>query len=385
MERMRNMAKAKKADPYHKLLRVMLILLVLFVAFATAFFWLDKYQKASYDERAQQVEEKNKAIIEEYNLAVAEQKRSAQQPGGAALERPVPQAQGLEVLDLSDFPVELGTDVTVTRNDMLMGGLLLLNRWHALPGDFINVEENLKSVMSETNFRVPVHDNKVVLFQPAVAALDAFIADAKEAGYEHYIVREGYRTMEEQTISWRNEEQKHAGKYTDDALMEITRRQVSYPGTSDYQSGMSFRMAVYNKNDAALNRTRFFETEQSTYLYENCWKYGIVFRFPVGGYPVPEAPDKTHITGISLKMDAYRYVGKPHAAAMQAMGFCLEEYIDYLIEHPHIGVYEDGELKYEIYRQQGGYQDTEINIPPNAVEYVISTDNMNGMIVSVTY
>ena len=49
-------------------------------------------------------------------------------------------------------------------------------------------------------------------------------------------------------------------------------------------------------------------------------------------------------------MDAYRYVGIPHSTVMHIKGFCLEEYIDYLVEYPHIQVFNDGTLKHEIFR-----------------------------------
>ncbi len=68
-----------------------------------------------------------------------------------------------------------------------------------------------------------------------------------------------------------------------------------------------------------------------------------------------------HKTGINLKdMDVTAMWGT-HALAMKAMDFCLEEYIDYLIAHPHIALYQDGALKYEIYRVEGGNADSTIS------------------------
>ena len=64
---------------------------------------------------------------------------------------------------------------------------------------------------------------------------------------------------------------------------------------------------------------------------------------------------------------------------------CLEEYIEYLMAHPHIAVYSDGTLKYEIYRMEGGYSDTAVTVPYGAASYSASTDNMDGLIVAITY
>ncbi len=44
---------------------------------------------------------------------------------------------------------------------------------------------------------------------------------------------------------------------------------VAYPGTSDYHTGMSFFMDVYNRNDSALNAMAFQTTAQSKWLNEN--------------------------------------------------------------------------------------------------------------------
>lgn len=378
------MATARQADPYRKLLRILLVLLVVFVLLLTAWFWLDRYQKANFDVRQEEIALKNEEMLTEYNQKLNEQLKNTSTTG-ETVKRPEPAAQGVDVVDLSQFPLVGGQDVVVTRADALMGGLLLLNRWHALPADFVTVEDQLKSVMNETSFRVPTRDNKVVLFPAAIAALDAFIADAKEAGLEYYNIYEGFRTMDEQTTMWRDEEAKHTARYSGDALTEVTRRAVAYPGTSDYQSGFSFRVGVYNRNDRVLNQTAFQDTEQADYLNENGWKYGIVFRFPVQAYPEPDTIDKSYITGINLSMNAYRYVGIPHAAIMHAKNWVLEEYIDYLIAHPHIALYEDGVLKYEVVRMESGVADQEVSIPADAASYTVSTDNMDGLIIAITH
>ena len=378
------MATAKRADPYRKLLRILLVLLVVFVALVTAYFWLDRYQKANFDVRQKEIAEKNEQMMAEYKQTLAEQLKNISTTG-ETVSRPEPKAQGVDVVDLSSFPLAGGQDVVVTRGEALTGGLLLLNRWHALPADFVMVEGELKSIMAETNFRVPTKDNTVLLFPEAIKALDAFVAAAKADGVEYYNIYEGFRTMDEQTRMWRDEEAKHTARYSGDALTEITRRAVSYPGTSDYQSGFSFRVGAYNKDDRALNQAAFQTTKQAEYLNENGWKYGIVFRFPVQGFPSADTVDKSYITGINLSMNAYRYVGIPHAAIMHEKNWCLEEYIDYLIAHPHIAYYEDGVLKYEVVRIEEGITEKEISIPQDAASYMVSTDNMNGLVVAITY
>ena len=65
----------------------------------------------------------------------------------------------------------------------------------------------------------------------------------------------------------------------------------------------------------------------------------------------------------------------------------MEEYVDYLQEHPHIAVFEDGVLKYEIYRQYVGDETNEIslNLTGRASQYTASLDNMGGVITVFEY
>ena len=86
-------------------------------------------------------------------------------------------------------------------------------------------------------------------------------------------------------------------------------------------------------------------------------------------------------------MDVYRYVGKPNAAVMHAMNFCMEEYVEYLMVHPHLAVYEHGTLKYEILRVEGGTgtEDVTVQISNTAKDAIISTDIMGGIIIGMIY
>ena len=82
-----------------------------------------------------------------------------------------------------------------------------------------------------------------------------------------------------------------------------------------------------------------------------------MFRFPLADYPVKGTQDKSYKTGVSVKLQAFRYVGRGNAAVMHALDLCLEEYLDYLMEHPHLAVFENGQLRYEIVREYVGEGD----------------------------
>ena len=118
----------------------------------------------------------------------------------------------------------------------------------------------------------------------------------------------------------------------------------------------------------------------------NCWKYGLIFRFPQASWPLETTTDKSFKTGVSLKMNLYRYVGKGHAAAMHYLDMCLEEYIEYLQEHPHFALFEDGKLRYEIYRQYvGDAAAFDVQLTRNARSHTSSLDNMGAVVTVFEY
>lgn len=377
------MSNSGKADPFRRLLLWTMVLLVLFALFATGFVLLDKYQKGERDRQAKRIQEENQKLIEENSRARAEQQASL--ATGEVVTWPEAKQEGWDVLDVSAFPDTRTREQAVTRAELLKGGLLLVNRWHSMPGDFTLVEGDIKSIGTATSYRVPVQDANVLLMDVAITALDKMIADAKAAGMEFYIAREGYRSAQVQLGYWENEVKKFTERYSGDALTEKARERVAYPGTSDYHTALSVNMDVYNRNDSALNNMDFQQTAQAAWLNEHAWEYGFVFRFPVQGYPDAATVDKAYKTGINLHIDAYRYVGVPHAAVMHHLGLSLEEYIDYLIAHPHLAVYQDGVLKYEIFRDAGGSTDTTVKLPDAATSYLASTDNMDGIITVAIY
>ena len=119
-------------------------------------------------------------------------------------------------------------------------------------------------------------------------------------------------------------------------------------------------------------------------MNENCWKYGLIFRFPLDEWPLSTSQDKKDKTGVSIQLNLYRFVGKGNAAAMHYLDLCLEEYVEYLHAHPHIALYENGDLKYEIYAQYVGDADT-FMIDVTSAPHVSSLDNMCYVVTVFEY
>ncbi len=338
---------------------------------------------AEADERARaEVEEKNREIMAEYQAALADLESEHTVQVNTAW--PEHKTEGWDILDLSGFPLENPTAERMTRADVMNNGMLLVNEWHSRPDDFD--ESGLVSVTRYFDRAVQASDANVSMFPVAADALKEAIDAAAAENLTHYMVDEAYRSWDTQNTLFQNRITKLSGKYTGDELIAAAKKEVNYPGTSEYNTGLSFRLRLYDRNDPDVGSPKFSTTAAGRWMNENGWKYGIVFRFPQANWPLEGTMDKSFKTGVSLAMNLYRYVGKGNAAIMHYKDFCLEEYIEYLQEHPHIALFEDGTLKYEIYRQYVGEEPSfDVQLTRNARSHVSSLDNMGAVITVFEY
>lgn len=388
------MASAKKHNAYRGLIIWMLVLMVLAAAAYAGYLYTNNYLDQRAKENEENVQQTNKARTDEYNAAVSERNQQAAAADQAMNSKdwPTPAASGWDVLDLTSLPITAGSQVSVTRADMLQGGMLVVNRWHPMPADLtddmmVSINRTSRADNDKTT-NIPTENAAVNLLPTAVQALMAMYQEARAEGLDmdNIIVEEGYRNMETQTGYWQEVANKFSSRYSGDKLIEkVWTEGVAYPGASDFQAGMSIKLYNHKSGDKDFSNTPLHETEQGKWLYNNAWKFGYVFRFPVQGFPYPDTVDKAYVTGISSKLKVYRYVGIANAIAMHATGMCLEEYAEYLVEHPHIAVYEDGALRCEIYRLSDPYSDTSVAIPNGAQNYTVSSDNLGGMVVAVGF
>ena len=386
----------RKRDPFKTLLRAAAVLTVIVAVGVGVFYLCSLAVTSDFVATRDRIENENAEAELEFNAMMselrAEQEAALQPDTGVVSSGDLPSWEKTlrdvvwRIEDESNAGLENTSTITLDRASLINGGLILVNQWHAMPSDFS--EEGLISVGTTSNFEIQVEDNSVMLFQPAYDALNEALTAAKEeAGLEYYIVREGYRSYTTQEQLFDAEMENLSSRYSGNALIEQTKKRVNYPGTSDYQTGMSFRMDVYSRDNAEINNLKFqAESEQGAWLTENCWRFGIIFRFPTADFPAGWE-DKSYKTGVSSQLNLYRYVGKAHSAAMRVLDMCLEEYIEFLIAHPHICIYEDGALKYEVVRinMADGTQSVQLPVPNPASSYQASLDNMGGVVMAYTY
>lgn len=388
-----------KKNPYNQLQRLTIILAIVLVVGGALFYLCAGAITRDYINTRNRIEMENAEgeiafnaqmnALREQNAAAAREEAISGVASGASSASWEKELDGKmwRVQDEQTGGLDNTSTVTMERSQLLNGGLLLVNAWHSLPADFS--EEGMVAVGTTGDFKVQVHSGSVKLFQPAFDSLvEALKAAKEEAGLEYYIVMEGYRSVAEQQELFDEKMEKLSSRYSSERLIAETKKEVNYPGTSDYHTGMSFRMDVYQSGNKDLNNQKFqADSAQGAWLTENCWRYGIAFRFPAKDFPNSNWEDKSYKTGVSSNLNLYRYVGKAHSAAMKVMGLCLEEYIEFLIDHPHVCIYEDDALVYEVVRIKGADEMTSFQLPvPNpAVSYQASLDNMDGVVMAYSY
>lgn len=377
------MSRAKKS----KAVPIVLVITILLAVLAVVCFLInplviqpkkDAIDKAYEDAKAA-VEEHNKQIDIEYQLKLSEAEAAHNAPENPAWPENDHKLEW-EVLDLSQFPLQDQRAVHSNRQEIMYNGMLLVNAWHSRPTDYSDAGIVGVSKAYKGEEKIQAKDNNVTLHTNALAALHEALLAAKAEGMEHYLVEEGYRTIERQQEYYNKKREKLSSKYSGEALDEATKKEVNYPGTSEYNSGLAFELRLYDRNDPDVGSPKYSTTPEGKWMNENCWKYGLVFRFPQNEWPLETSTDKSFKTGVSVHLNLYRYVGKGNAAIMHYMDFTMEEYIEYLEEHPHIALYVNDKLQYEVYRQIVGDEE-EFDIQLNSTSnWESSLDNMGGII-----
>ena len=179
--------------------------------------------------------------------------------------------------------------------------LIVVNRWNELPEDY-SVELTELSNGQKVDSRIYPYLQEMF--------------DAARAEGIYPIVREGYRTAEEQQEILDDKIQTYINQgYSQSRAEKTAKEWVALPGTSEHQLGIAV--------DINADKSKCSNEEVYAWLAENAYKYGFVLRYP---------PGKQKITGTSYEPWHYRYVGIEAAKEIYEHGICLEEYFKQMIE-----------------------------------------------------
>lgn len=184
--------------------------------------------------------------------------------------------------------------------------LILVNKDHALPQNYTPELEQVGST-------------GIFLQKEAAESLQAFLADAKEAGFDCE-VRSGFRDEQTQQNLY-NEEYKRnqaAGYSGDEVISAKTKLNVAPAGYSEHQTGLAVDIG---QTDGASGPDTEYEAFYR-YAKENIYKYGFIVRYPA---------NKKDSTGYDEKPWHFRYIGDVEQAQyITEKEISLEEYIEYL-------------------------------------------------------
>lgn len=175
--------------------------------------------------------------------------------------------------------------------------LIVVNAWNELPEDY-SVELTELSNGQKVDSRMYPY-------------LQGMFDAAREEGV-YPVVREGYRTAEEQKGILDDKIQTYINQgYSQSRAEKTAKEWVALPGTSEHQLGIAV--------DINADKSKCSNEDVYAWLAENAYKYGFILRYPLG---------KQEITGTSYEPWHYRYVGEEAALEIYEQGICLEEYFE---------------------------------------------------------
>lgn len=198
--------------------------------------------------------------------------------------------------------------------------LMLLNNDYELPEDFkwdLVYWKNGESV-DALSLNSAKYDSVDAVDRAAYQPLKDMFKAAEEAGVPLELVS-AYRSISLQDRLFTRSVNSYISEgYSKQQAIEKANYARTFSGTSEHNTGLGFD--ILQKGNYYLS-TQFEKTAQFKWLMENAENYGFILRYQ---------KDKIDITGIMYEPWHFRYVGIEHAKKINDLGYCLEEYIEYL-------------------------------------------------------
>ena len=198
--------------------------------------------------------------------------------------------------------------------------LMLLNNDYELPEDFkwdLVYWKNGESV-DALSLNSAKYDSVDAVDRAAYQPLKDMFKAAEEAGVPLELVS-AYRSISLQDRLFTRSVNSYISEgYSKQQAIEKANYARTFSGTSEHNTGLGFD--ILQKGSYYLT-SQFENTAQFKWLMENAENYGFILRYQ---------KDKIDVTGIMYEPWHFRYVGVEHAKKINELGFCLEEYIEYL-------------------------------------------------------
>lgn len=260
------------------------------------------------------------------------------------------------------------TRTSVDNNEIYKGTLILVNGTHEYNFN-ANAKKDSEAVslyaywkaLPGYPFKLTGDKVKILTFT-ADRMTEMFEGFERETGLNDYLITSGLRdyALQEETFAEQIE------KY---GLESVARKYCALPGFSEHHTGYAFDAYIYTDDNKTYKPGAEDMPGVYNWIYDNCWKYGFIHRYPEG---------KETVTGYYAEGWHFRYVGAPHAEIIKKSGYVLEEYIskieEYTFDNYLVYECEDGS-RYAIYYE------------PAATETVVTeaiTDGSGNVIAPAT-
>lgn len=224
--------------------------------------------------------------------------------------------------------------------------LVLVDKQHSFLDEFD--EDKFVQVLSFVP-TAPVGVQDMYLHISAMTAYVEMRKAAGEAGVEFLAVSSGFRSVDEQR-------ELYYGSADSDYVLP--------PGHSEHLTGLAVDITIQG-----ISGAEFGNSSGGRWIADNSSNFGLILRYP---------QNAETITGINYEPWHFRYVGIVHATYMKQENLVLEEYLKLIQEQGSI-YYEIDDTPYYILYQLP--KDDMINVP-KGLDYIISSDNMGGYIVT---
>lgn len=171
-------------------------------------------------------------------------------------------------------------------------------------------------VIPNIRFSFNYKDEKKYLRKEAAKNLELLFQGAKHYGYDLLGVS-GFRSYDRQKTLYEYSLINNGFDYT----------QVysAMPGLSEHQTGLAIDISCTNLG--GLLTDKFGETKEGKWVYENCYKFGFIVRYP---------KNKSNVTGYGYEPWHIRYVGYDLAKFLYDKDITLDEYYEYKLNQDEV-------------------------------------------------
>lgn len=265
------------------------------------------------------------------------------------------------------LPSELEVhSVTYTRQQLLLGKLMLVDQSHPLPTDA--PAPNTFNIASYGKGMVPVGGLGIKSGRETIDALLQLFASMRARGITALAVWQGSLSAGQLKEIQHSQLTQFAAQMPLNDAVAQTLAQTDAPMCGEIMQEYTVEIRLGVAGSELPDARALMQSEEGRYLLKNAWRYGFVQRSP-------------NATG--TKKYRFRYVGVAHATAMAFLDVTFEEYLAHLHEKREVIIRNDGKIEYIILCEPI-YSDRVQFTLPTAATYEFSLDNTGYAVVACT-